>query len=196
MDNYYSFCHDASEEQYVATVHYLLQHSDAFQVVLSNHRIRSKLPASSRRFKEMLKHDRVGGWSKTGDYSLPLTEGTTAPGKYCTTAMFQVSEDSFSLVEQPMSFWNWMLPDYPEDLSFYRNGFCWFATCSHEQIIWFCAEREIAEKIISLSGIPFEKNGYCDENELFHEKYKLRKTSIVMESARDGENIGVLKIDS
>lgn len=177
MDNYWSFSCDASGTHYVATIHYLLQHSDAFQVVLANHRIHSKLPANSRRFKELLKQDRVGGWSKTGDYALPLTEGTNAPNEYCTTAVFQVSEKSFSLLEQPMSFWNWALPDYPENLSFYKDGVCWFSTCSSEQIIWFCAEQEIAEKIISLSGIPFGKDGHCDENELFREKYKLRKRS-------------------
>lgn len=174
MDNYWSFSGDATGTQYIAVVRYLLQHSDAFQVVLANHRVRSKLPANSRWFKETLKKDRVGGWSKTGDYVLPLTEGTTAPGKYCTTAIFQTSDNSLSVLEKPMSFGDWLLPDYPEDLSFYKDGYCWFSMCSHEQIIWFCAERDVADEIISLSGIPFENGGRCEESELFHEKYKLR----------------------
>lgn len=173
MDNYWSFSRDVSGARYIATIHYLLQQSDAFQVVLANHAAESRLPACSQCFKYVIQQDLIGGWSKDGDYTLPLTEGTNAPGVYCTTAVFQVSENSLPFLKQPNSFGNWILPDYPEDLSFYRNGVCWFSVCASEQMIWFCAEREIAEKIISLSGIPFEKDDCCDENELFREEYEL-----------------------
>ena len=123
--NYYwgsLFDIDTTNENYPELIRLLLSLSDAFQVVLANHRVSAKPPAASRAFKEALKQDKVGGWSKTGDYSLPMTEGTTQPGKYCTTAIFQVSPDSFPVLEARQSLANWYLPESPEDLSFYRNG--------------------------------------------------------------------------
>ena len=133
--NYYwgsLFDIDTTNENYPELIRLLLSLSDAFQVVLANHRVSAKLPAASRKFKEALKRDKVGGWSKTGDYSLPVTEGTTQPGKYCTTAIFQVSPDSIPVLEARQSLSNWYLPESPEDLSFYRNGRCWFAACAEE----------------------------------------------------------------
>ena len=176
--NYYwgsLFDIDTTNENCPELIRLLLSLSDAFQVVLANHRVSDKLPAASRKFKEALKRDKVGGWSKTGDYSLPMTEGTTQPGKYCTTAIFQVSPDSFPVLEARQSLSNWYLPESPEDLSFYRNGRCWFAACAEEGIVYFCANQEDAQKIIEYSGIPFSKGAPAKEEELFQEEYKLRK---------------------
>lgn len=90
--NYYwgsLFDIDTTNENYPELIRLLLSLSDAFQVVLANHRVSAKLPAASRKFKEALKRDKVGGWSKTGDYSLPMTEGTTQPGNTAPPPFFR-----------------------------------------------------------------------------------------------------------
>lgn len=175
MNHYWSYSKDVAGERYKELLQYLLEHSDAFQVVISHNRVRSKPPAGSKRFLEAPRSDKIGGWSKTGDYELPLTEGTTSPGKYCTTAMFQVSKNSYHALETPSSFFSWYLPQYPEDLSFYRDGTCWFALCSQEKLLWFCGSKDDAKRIEELFGIPFERGESCTECDLYHEAYTLRK---------------------
>lgn len=72
--NYYwgsLFDIDTTNENYPELIRLLLSLSDAFQVVLANHRVSAKLPAASRKFKEALKRDKVGGCRKPAITACP-----------------------------------------------------------------------------------------------------------------------------
>lgn len=34
---------------------------------------------------------------------------------------------------EPNRLFNWKYPYFPEDISFFKNGYCWFYTVSHEE---------------------------------------------------------------
>jgi hypothetical protein len=57
------------------------------------------------------------------------------------------------------SLYGWMMPDLPEDLSFFKRGKVWMATSSHEE--WCCLypenfegkEKYLTEKIMGIEGL-------------------------------------------
>lgn len=174
MDNYWLNSEDIDGVHYINLLRYLMAHSDAFQLVISCNR--RSVTAGSKRIIKELADDKVGGWSTTGDYSLPLTEGTTRKGLYCTTAIYQISTHSLSVLQRPGSLYSWLSPEYPEDLSFFRDGYCWFATCSHERLAWLCAEKHEVQCIQEVTNAEFLYDGPCCTEAIFRETYKLKRT--------------------
>ena len=59
------------------------------------------------------------------------------------------------LLYKPKGFLEWSYPIYPEDPSFFKEGYCWFFTCSHEGYYIMYVNKEEFEYIKSL-GIKYE----------------------------------------
>ena len=70
------------------------------------------------------------------------------------------------------NMYNWLHPYYPEDLSFFKNGYCWLSTVSHEQECFInCDEKEFDE-LKEIGLIPIEHKYYhIPINNVYYEKY-------------------------
>ena len=68
----------------------------------------------------------------------------------------------------------WLSPKYPEDISFFRDGYCWLYSVAHEEYCdIYCRNKDEYEYLKSI-GIEFYENNYRKifESELYFEDYK------------------------
>lgn len=71
------------------------------------------------------------------------------------------------------SMYNWLNPKYPEDISFFKNGYCWLYSVSHEHICdIYCEDEEEYEYLKSI-GVEFVDDCYTpvQKEELYYEDF-------------------------
>lgn len=74
------------------------------------------------------------------------------------------------LLSNPNLF-KWLNPEYPEDISFFKNNCCWLYSIAHEEICDIYVENEKEFKELKKIGIEFYEKEYrkASENELYFE---------------------------
>ncbi|NLP27663.1 MAG: hypothetical protein GX370_02615 [Clostridia bacterium] len=75
---------------------------------------------------------------------------------------------------EPKGVFNWKYPYFPDDLCFFKDGYCWFSTVAHEGYAYvFVSCIQDVEMFRSI-GIIFDVSE-CDmtNEELFFEEYML-----------------------
>lgn len=74
--------------------------------------------------------------------------GTLIPGYSCTVTYIHVSDASLALLQRAASALDWVHPNFPEDLTFYRSdGSEFFVVIGHERIAYFHADQTERENI-------------------------------------------------
>lgn len=68
---------------------------------------------------------------------------------------------------------DWGYPTHPEDMAFFKDGVCWFATTTHEKeaVFWASDEDEETFELFEKLDIPFDT--YDWKYELYREDYTL-----------------------
>ena len=75
---------------------------------------------------------------------------------------------------EPKGLFNWKYPYFPDDLCFFKDGYCWFATVAHEGYACIYVENIKEIEILKDMGLKFEFVKCDDDKEdLFYEDYKL-----------------------
>lgn len=72
---------------------------------------------------------------------------------------------------KPKRLYKWLNNDYPEDLCFYRNGQCWFATTAHEDLAYVITKSKDEIDMLKSMGIVFDIKDYDHEPSNFYEEY-------------------------
>jgi len=72
------------------------------------------------------------------------------------------------------NFYNWLNPKYPEDISFFKNGYCWLYSVSHEQFIEIYCEKEEEYLLFRQIGLEFEEKKFLATpiEEMYYESYQ------------------------
>ena len=73
------------------------------------------------------------------------------------------------ILQKPKSLFDWNWPSYPMDLSFFKDGVCWFATTAHEKVACVYTEADALLEDLRKIGLVFKKETF--ETEPFVEKY-------------------------
>jgi hypothetical protein len=63
--------------------------------------------------------------------------GTEIFGRKATIRTYVVNPESISILGRVSSVFDWLAPNYPEDLAFYRENKVIFASVAHEGEAWF-----------------------------------------------------------
>ena len=71
------------------------------------------------------------------EFSTHKWPGTEIMGGKAMVRTYEVSSDSLSVLRRVSSVFDWLAPDYPEDLAFYKNNQLTFASVAHEGDAWF-----------------------------------------------------------
>lgn len=80
-----------------------------------------------------------------------LGDGQTAKVYYYHTKDENVKR---IIKEAVRSLYEWEMPNYPEDLSFFKDGEVWLSTSSHERECYvFPNDQAEAEKVMNINGI-------------------------------------------
>jgi len=71
------------------------------------------------------------------------------------------------------NLYRWLNPDYPEDLAFFKNGYCWLYSVAHEEICEIYVQNEKEYEYLKSIGISFAEDHYIPtkKEELYYEEY-------------------------
>jgi hypothetical protein len=88
--------------------------------------------------------------------------------------IYKICEEVKPYLYKAGGLFNWVYPYFPDDLSFFKNGYCWFYTVSHENYANIYVNNQQDIKNLLKLGIEFNVNEYTG-NELspFYEDYEL-----------------------
>lgn len=102
----------------------------------------------------------------------PSTKILEGAEDYYNICLYKASREVINFLLQPQSYLGWRYPKYPEDLSFFKNNYCWAYASSHEEYIEIIPEDyEEYLKFIEM-GIEFQDEYDPTEKEnMFYEEY-------------------------
>lgn len=86
---------------------------------------------------------------------------------------FQTTTEVKDYILSNQNLYAWLNPEYPEDIAFFKNGYCWLYSVAHEKLCHIYCENEEEYKYLKSIGIEFEEDDYVsiDINELYFENY-------------------------
>lgn len=88
--------------------------------------------------------------------------------------VYRVCNEVKPFLLQTKGLFKWKYPYFPDDLSFFKNGYCWFYTVAHEEYGFIFVESHDEINCLEEMGLNF-KFAKCDDDEqpLFYEEYQL-----------------------
>lgn len=88
--------------------------------------------------------------------------------------VYRICEEIKTYLLEPKGLFNWKYPYFPDDLSLFNKGYCWFTTVAHERYACMYVDNDEEIKILKELGVEFQIIE-CSENEgsLFYEEYNL-----------------------
>lgn len=157
-----------SEEQYLGMVDYIEgakkeRYKD--EVIFKN---------STELFLEKLKPYLIKNKNFASEWPGTVIESGFSEYMNRDICFYRVCNEVKRYLLEPNGLFNWKYPYFPEDISFFKDGYCWFFTVSHEGYGYIYTKNiEVVKKLKKLSA-HFEVHD-CNDDEvnLFYEDYKL-----------------------
>lgn len=72
--------------------------------------------------------------------------------------MYRICEKTKQMLLRPNQILDWSYPDFPDDLAFYKNGYCWFYSNIQDEEIILCVDNESDIAFWNKIGIEFYDN--------------------------------------
>lgn len=86
--------------------------------------------------------------------------------------LYKVCEEVKNFLYKPNGVFKWRYPHFPEDLSFFKDGYCWFESCAHEKFAFMYLDDLGEVEILKNLGLKFElKESEVEKVRLFYEEY-------------------------
>lgn len=75
------------------------------------------------------------------------------------------------------NLYKWLNPEYPEDISFFKNGYCWLYSVAHESLCDIYCESEEEYEYLKSIGIEFLDKKFIptSNRDLYYESYNNSK---------------------
>lgn len=119
--------------------------------------------------KSLLKVREGDHWVFTGrSYYLP-GDATDA-----TEIQFYKFDDTLiNFLLTNKNLYNWLNPNYPEDVAFFKDGYCWLYSVAHEDICDIYCTDETEYETLKEIGIKFYENKFqqTPKEQLYFEQY-------------------------
>ena len=71
------------------------------------------------------------------------------------------------------NLYNWLNPNYPEDISFFKDGYCWLNSITHEELCFIECESVEEYRFLKSIGIKFADKKLCitPKEKMYFEDY-------------------------
>lgn len=117
-------------------------------------------------------------FSKVG-YSQLDIEGYNDPPNYdklFDIVFLKLNDDIKFYLQSNDNLYKWLNPNFPEDISFFRNGYCWLYSVAHEEKCYIYCSNKKEYDYLKLIGVEFYENKYIPtlKKELYYEEYNLK----------------------
>jgi len=137
---YWDLVDNPTGESYISLIDLLCAHSDTFYFVT-----RKELDYDVKIIQQFQPY--IIEQYKTKEWASTRTSGPAA-----TVYKIEVCSQTCQLLKKlANSLYDWISPGLPEDLTFIKNNFVWFVSCSHEEFAYFNIRSTYYENIITES---------------------------------------------
>lgn len=173
-------------EQYIKLIQYSFEKTDAVMLVFRKdgfddfeiNKLNNTLEKVVNQFRNCLLKRRNGaywvfskvGYSQLGivDYNDPLDFD-----KMFDIIFFKTEQEIKKYLLENKDLYAWLNPNYPEDIAFFKDGYCWLYSVAHEEMCdIYCENNEEYEYLKSI-GIEFLDNKFIStsKDDLYYEEY-------------------------
>jgi len=86
---------------------------------------------------------------------------------------FKASIEMETYMLKNKNLYAWLNPNYPEDICFFKNGYCWLYSVAHEKLCDIFCENEEEYEYLKSIGIEFFEENFSPtpKDELYYEEY-------------------------
>lgn len=156
---------------YKKLIEYSIETCDTFMFFICNYEqidnYREKMSCFLAMLKPLLKKTRHNGVKVT------CWPGSKSwDNRFERDIMFYRSDKSaIETLLRPTGLYQWQYPDYPEDICFFRNGYCWLTTSAHEGLAYIITNDKSEYNKLESIGVVFKQKEYEDTPSIFFEEY-------------------------
>ena len=170
MKKYYIRDFD-NKENYLKFIHYLMSNSDTFSLVYFRYQENSKPTRTTKQVSKMLDPYKIYA-ERVYEWPSMITWDTVHIYKLTMYRACEEAEEALALAD---CLYDWDYSKYPMDLCFYKDGYCWFATSSHE--CWNALYTNSKKTKIELEklGVIIDDECDFDESNLFYNEKAIIK---------------------
>ena len=167
-----------TDEMYEKLIEYASKRCDAVMFVFCKVPFRGEklmeLEETKSKVKKKLEKsflkDREGNeWVYTGTY-YPWV-GNKKMGS--NILFYKFDENLVEFLLKNDNLYNWLNPNYPEDVAFFKDGYCWLYSVAHEDICDIYCTDEAEYDTLKEIGIEFYENKFepTAKGQLYFEQY-------------------------
>ena len=154
------------KEKYRGFVRYMVAYSDAFSLIYFRYTENERQKMTTKRVKNTLKpfllySGRTLQW--------PGTETMDTRHIY-QLALYRCHIDVLPALESVGCLWDWDYPKHPMDLCFYREGYAWFWSVTHEGMNMLYIDQPSMISELESVGLEFHYEGNAELSELYYDK--------------------------
>ena len=141
---------------YQAFLAYMLRNSDVFSFTFCKRAEGEKTKKAIRLIADRLKRFKI---SSRQTHQWP---GTVSFDPYLYQLVYyRADEACLEVLKSRGGVYDWLYPEAPEDLCFYKNGYCWLATTSHEKMGFLYTDNAAVVTALKELGADLFR---CDED--------------------------------
>ena len=156
-----------NREDYINFIKYFVHNSDAFSLVYFRYTKNERVKESVKKIKKLLQPYKI--YSKTSN-EWPGTKTLNYNNHIYTLCLYRSDERVIDILSIVNDIFDWEYPDYPMDLSFFKNGYAWLTTCSHEYFcILYTNNKSIVTDLKEL-GVDIEKGETVYTTNIFYDE--------------------------
>lgn len=144
----YIVCKEISDEQYRCLLEFALSYSDLFCVSTFKFHKKDLSPTYFDFFETAVP-------SEVDQYECKKLPQHYEKGQ--KFRVFRLNSSNKKFIAQRRSFWEWSLPDLPEDLSFLKDKKVWLNCITHERMVIIDTNYDVVYSFIDRLGIQLRK---------------------------------------
>ena len=143
------------EQQYCNFIEFMLKNSQYFSLVYDKGRKNTKMKSSVRFVYEALRPYKL---YRENTKKWPNTE--TWDDSVYSLVFYKCDMNCEKILKSAGNIFNWYQPDFPMDLCFYRDGYCWLSITAHEEMAVLYTDDEENVKNLQKLGADLS---FCEE---------------------------------
>jgi len=91
--------------------------------------------------------------------------------------VYKVCKQVRRYLMEPNGLFHWIYPYFPEDLCFFKDGYCWLSTSAHERDAEIYTNNEDEVQVLKNLGLKFK---YKEQDiKMFHEEYHTERFRVL-----------------
>ena len=154
----------SNKTEYLSFIRYMLLHSDTFSFISFKYHEGEKIKKTTKEVLQLLAPyklytQNVNAW--------PGTVTKNFNNHIYKLIMYKATLDAIPALSKANCLFDWDYPKFPMDLSFYKEGYAWFASSSHEQWNALYTDSKTVIDDLKQLGICIKYVQDVDESSLF-----------------------------